>query len=122
MGRALLILSFILVAGYAFDLSATSTEHAAIQRSSGSASVILALDRDISTFSETGTLVFYPNNVGPVPYLFYQNRSGNTVAKALVLPYSSGVGSSWAGSRVSVVGALEGEHVLVSSISYLTAP
>lgn len=74
-------------------------------------------------FNETGTLVFYPNNVGPVPYLFYQDYAGHTVAKALTfsdaLPASF---SSWAGARVAVTGVLDSEHVVVSRIAYLAAP
>jgi|CXWL01.1.fsa_nt_gi hypothetical protein len=75
-------------------------------------------------FSETGTLVFYPNNVGPVPYLFYQDKSGRTVAKALTFSgeYSSGVPSSWSGAHISVMGQLDNEHVVVSHLTYLSGP
>lgn len=74
-------------------------------------------------FYATGTLTFYPNNIRPVPYLFYQDARGTTVAKALVfsaLPLTDF--SPWIGSRVAVVGILEHEHVLVSQITYLDPP
>lgn len=74
-------------------------------------------------FSETGTLIFYPNNVEPVPYLFYQDSKGTTVAKALVFPETSPFYfSSWVGSRVVVTGTVELEHVLVRTIVHLAAP
>lgn len=74
-------------------------------------------------FNQTGTLVFYPNNVGPVPYIFFTDQKGNTVAKALVfdeLPPTDF--SSWSGSRVSITGTEVMEHVVVSKISYVSAP
>lgn len=99
----------------AADMSlATSTETAA---------VIGALGTSESLFYQEGTLVFYPNNVGPVPYLFYQDARGTTVAKALVfgaLPLTDF--SSWTGARVAVSGELEREHVLVREITYLDPP
>jgi hypothetical protein len=74
-------------------------------------------------FIETGTLAFYPNNVGPVPYLFYQNQKGSTVAKALVfteLPLTDF--SPWSGAHISITGVVEHEHVVVTRIEYLSAP
>ncbi|GEM_PF-3274161 len=75
------------------------------------------------TFDHVGTLVFYPNNVGPVPYLFYQNEKGDTVSKALTfdaLPPTDL--SSWTGARVEVIGIIDREHVVVSRISHIAAP
>ncbi|MHB0865602.1 MAG: hypothetical protein ACYCZZ_00550 [Minisyncoccota bacterium] len=74
-------------------------------------------------FSQTGTLVFSRNNVGPVPYLFYEDAKGETVAKALVFRGSPPADfSSWSAARVSITGQLDHEHVLVSSIRYLSGP
>ncbi|MBI2409548.1 hypothetical protein HYV30_00715 [Candidatus Kaiserbacteria bacterium] len=74
-------------------------------------------------FEETGTLVFYPNNVGPVPYIFYTDARGGLNAKALTFvelpPHDF---SNWTAGRVSVVGRLEREHVVVSRITYLAQP
>jgi hypothetical protein len=83
---------------------------------------VIAIDAD-RAFNETGTLVFYPNNVGPVPYLFYQDARGTTVAKALifdVLPPTDF--SSWTGARISVSGIVDREHVIVSRVAYVAAP
>lgn len=91
--------------------------------SSGAAATVEAIDTASTAFAQTGTLVFYPNNVGPVPYLFYQDARGTTVAKALVfsaLPLTDF--STWSGARVAVKGVLEREHVLVSEIQYLSPP
>lgn len=89
-----------------------------------SAAVITAPPPASSVWSATGTLVFYPNNIGlPVPYLYYQDQGGRTATKALTFPDGPPSGfSSWGGSRVSVVGTLEQEHVAVSRISYISAP
>ena len=76
-------------------------------------------------FNETGTLVFYPNNIGPVPYLFYQNQSGETVSKAIIFSFPNVAPtdfSSWAGARISIIGKLDNEHVLVDRILYISAP
>lgn len=74
-------------------------------------------------FNEIGTLVFYPNNVGPVPYIFYQDQRGNTTAKALTFPGATPANfSSWTGARISVTGTLDKEHVVVSRIVYTSAP
>jgi|ERR1035437_10041701 hypothetical protein len=87
------------------------------------ASVGAVVVSDASEFSETGTLVFYPNNVGPVPYLFYQDQNGRTVAKALTFPDSPpGNFSSWTGAHISVMGQIVAEHVVVSTIAYLSGP
>jgi hypothetical protein len=84
---------------------------------------IIAIAAVTGEFSEAGTLVFYPNNVGPVPYLFYLNQRGDTVAKALIfdnLPPTDF--SSWTGSHVYVTGVLDREHVIVDRILYLGPP
>ena len=80
--------------------------------------------KTISTdFNETGTLIFYPNNVGPVPYLFYQDSKKYTAAKALVFQGSLMNNlSSWSGARISVIGYLNAEHVVVSRITYISGP
>ena len=72
-------------------------------------------------FNVTGTLVYYPNNVGPVPYVFYQDSGGNTVTKALIFPTVSPIDSSWSGAHVSVTGTVENEHVMVRHIRLGTA-
>lgn len=87
------------------------------------ASVGAVVAPDVSEFSETGTLVFYPNNVGPVPYLFYQDHTGRTVAKALTFSNSPpGNFSSWTGAHISVTGQIVAEHIVVSTIAYLSGP
>ncbi len=74
-------------------------------------------------FSVTGTLVFYPNNVESVPYVFYQDQNGGTAAKALTFPDEPPANfSSWVGARVSVTGRPDAEHVIVSRIVYLSPP
>ncbi len=74
-------------------------------------------------FAETGTLIFYPNNVGPIPYLMYQNASGKTVSKALAFQNGSPTDlSSWSGARVEVFGTVNAEHVDVTAINYLSGP
>jgi hypothetical protein len=87
------------------------------------ATVIEALPLTTADFNEIGTLVFYPNNERPVPYLMYLDSSGKTVAKALVfsaLPAHDY--SPWNGARVSVSGVIDREHVVVSRISYVSPP
>lgn len=87
------------------------------------ASVQEAIDPDTGVFAQTGTLVFYPNNVKPVPYLFYQDEDGTTVAKALVFDALPSTDFSvWSGARVSVFGTVSREHVLVNRIEYLASP
>lgn len=74
-------------------------------------------------FNETGTLVFYPNNVAPVPYLFYQDRGGHTASKAITFAGAPPVGFfSWTGARIHVIGRVDHEHVVVSDIAYVSAP
>lgn len=76
-----------------------------------------------ATFSATGTLVFYPNNVKPVPYIFYQDSNGRTVAKALTFPADPPADfSSWTAAHISVEGTRNQEHVVVSRITYLSGP
>ncbi|MDB5244581.1 MAG: hypothetical protein JWN18_451 [Parcubacteria group bacterium] len=94
-----------------------------------SPSVTVAAPRVIATlptsseFVQTGTLIFYPNNVGPVPYLMYANQKGVTVSKALVLVGGDSLDlSHWTGARVSVTGVVVDEHVVVSSLLYLSGP
>lgn len=120
MARVLVILFLLLMTGYALSLFTTYQQHLAIE-SPTPAAVILAQPAPLE-FSETGTLVFYPNNVGPVPYIFYKNSSGATEAKALLLPYGSNVAGSWTGSHIFVTGTAVAEHVVVKSISYVAAP
>ena len=77
----------------------------------------------LNDFNETGVLTFYPNNSGPVPYLFYTDERGNTVSKALVfMTLTTNSLSSWSGSTVTIVGHLDAEHVLVSDITYVSGP
>lgn len=123
MGRALSILFFILIVGYAFNIATTYNQKLVFDSVTQSALVIEEVDDILEDFNETGTLVFYPNNVGPVPYLFYQDQKGHTVAKALTFSNSSPVGfSSWSGAHVSVTGERNGEHVVVSNITFISAP
>lgn len=70
-----------------------------------------------------GTLIFYPNNTGPVPYLVYTDTRGRTATKALVfLRNSPNDLSAWTGAHVFVTGDVVAEHVEVASISYVSAP
>lgn len=76
-----------------------------------------------NNFEQIGVLTFYPNNTGPVPYLFYSNARGNTESKALVFEtVTTNNLSSWGASRVTIVGTLHAEHVVVSSIRYVSGP
>lgn len=87
------------------------------------AALIQAVTATSTDFNETGTLVFYPNNVGPIPYLFYLNQSGFTSAKSLIFPDGPPVNlSSWAGARIAVTGKLNQEHVVVNRIRYVSPP
>lgn len=95
--------------------SATSTPQ--------TAAPVIAIAAVQGAFEATGTLVFYPNNVGPVPYFFYTDQSGNTAAKALIfdnLPPTDF--SSWSGARIAVNGVSDREHVIVQQITYLAPP
>lgn len=75
-----------------------------------------------AAFSATGTLVFYPNNAVPVPYLMFQNASGNAVSKALAFENTPAGLAGWNGARVSVTGYLQAEHVMVTNIAYVSGP
>ena len=127
MGRILFFVLFIL-GGFVVTI-------ALIQGNAQTQQQSLALAQDSRTkndiippatsgdFSQTGTLVFYPNNVGPVPYLFYPNQKGSTVSEALVFLNSPPYGfSSWSGARISVTGHEDQEHVVVSTIRYISGP
>ena len=94
------------------------------QQSSAASTVSKAPTSQDFNFTRTGTLVFFPNNVGPVPCLFYENEKGKAVAKALVFRGAAPPTgfSSWSAARVSVTGRLNHEQVIVSSIRYLSGP
>lgn len=121
MGRTLLIVSILIAFVVVFfvknDRNVTTTP---IEQR---ASVLEGVSTISEGFDATGTLVFYPNNVGPVPYLFYQNANKSTVAKALVFPNVAPADFfSWSGAHVSVTGKLQHEHVVVSRLVYLSGP
>lgn len=125
MERILAIVAIVMVSilFLATTRRAVVTAELPLVPSTGVAAVAESLEPSPQEFYETGTLTFYPNNIYPVPYLFYQDARGTTVAKALVfsaLPSTDF--SSWTGSRVAVAGILEHEHVLVSQITYLDPP
>lgn len=121
MVRILLIL--LMVVGFMFIFGAINNGGLTIEPSSQTASVLEGINTISVDFNETGTLNFYPNNIGPVPYLFYQDRSGNTVSKALTFAVSPPSNfSSWSGAHVSVTGRVNNEHVVVSRIDYISAP
>lgn len=123
MGQIISIVLFIVVIGFALASFAEHPKTLSVATSAQSASVITGVDEFLQDFNETGTLSFYPNNVGPVPYLFYQDGNGTTVAKALVFPNSSPTNfSSWSGAHVSVIGERNGEHVIVDRITYISPP
>lgn len=90
----------------------------------GSMAAVVAIPEPATNdFSTTGTIVFYPNNVEPVPYLIYQNQNGDTVAKALTFPQGEPANfSAWIGARVMVNGYVDAEHVVVRDIAYLAGP
>lgn len=124
MGRALLML--LVAVGFVAVVVVVATMgggDVAIESSAQSAAVLEGVVATPESFNETGTLVFYPNNVGPVPYLFYQDQNGHTIAKALTFSNMMPANfSSWTGARVSVTGTLTNEHVAVSHIAYISAP
>ena len=123
MGRIIPVILVVVVIGYLLALITARREVSAIASLTQGVSVLDAVSALPRQFSETGTLAFYPNNVGPVPYLFYQDLAGRTVAKALSFPNASPTNfSSWSGGHVFVAGRLESEHVVVSDIVYLSAP
>lgn len=122
MGQIIFTILFI-IASSAFLIFSVRQESFFIEPSTQNASALEGINTVYANFDETGTLVFYPNNVGPVPYLFYQNQSGRTIAKALTFSdFPPADFSSWTGARVSVTGRLVSEHVAVSRIIYLSAP
>lgn len=124
MGRVVLIVSLILLVGVIFIFGIRHTNTAIIASATQGVSVLDAVEALSTDFNETGTLVFYPNNVGPVPYLFYQDSNGVTVTKALVFPSGATPAefSSWSGARISVAGQLRDEHVIVSRSTYVSGP
>jgi hypothetical protein len=119
----ILLFFIIIVGGYLLSIAGRHLDVLTIPPSTQSAAVLEGATAGQQGFNETGTLVFYPNNVGPVPYLFYQDASGSTVAKALTFPDGSPSGfSEWAGARISITGHLAGEHVSVSQVAYVSPP
>lgn len=121
--RILFLVVIVVIVGYALYLFGAHAENIAIESSGQSAAVQEAVTAISGDFNETGTLVFYPNNVGPVPYLFYQDRIGHTVSKALVFPTGPPINfSSWSGAHISVEGYTDQEHVVVNDIAYLSPP
>lgn len=125
MGRIISVVLVIVIIGYLLAFITTRRETSAITSSPSTqgVSVLDAVNALPRQFSESGTLAFYPNNVGPIPYLFYQDQAGRTVAKALSFPdFSPTDFSSWSGGHVFVTGRLEKEHVVVSDITYLSGP
>ena len=127
MGRAILYIFVIAAIGYLLAMYALyqkSAEQERIPQDTASPRPRTPPAPASGTFTETGTLIFYPNNAGhPVPYLFYQDERGATAAKALAFPDSPPAGfSSWVGARISVTGRLQREHVLVENLSYIAAP
>ena len=131
MGRIILYVVTVAMIGYILTATVAYKKSAVSGVPPQSAAVVKVPDISTSgasnansgNFNETGTLIFYPNNVRPVPYLFYQDSRGRTVAKALVFSVSPPSGfSSWTGARISVMGRLEQEHVVVSRISYISPP
>ncbi|MHB8660436.1 MAG: hypothetical protein ACYC75_00635 [Minisyncoccota bacterium] len=122
MGTIFTMLIVIIIA-YALSSSGTPAANTSVGSSMQSASAVEGTATIPGSFSAAGTLVFYPNNVGPVPYIFYQDQSGRTAAKALVFPDGPPTNfSSWVGARVSVTGMLDAEHVVVSHIIYVSPP
>lgn len=125
MGRV--ILTVIVVIGIASAIAFMATNQSGQDVAASSPKNVAAVKEmagppPLDTFSTTGTLVFYPNNVEPVPYIFYKNSNGNTVAKALVFSGTSPINFSWNGSHVAVAGTVDNEHIIVSYITYLSGP
>lgn len=120
---SVLLIIFLFVLATSSGRTPRPTTTTVATSSAQTAAPISAVTAATWEFSATGTLVFYPNNVGPVPYIFYTNQNGNTVAKALIfdnLPPTDF--SSWTGARISVSGVLDREHVIVREIAYLAPP
>lgn len=87
------------------------------------AAPLIAIAAIEGAFYEIGTLVFYPNNVAPVPYIIYTDKNGDIAAKALIfdnLPPTDF--SLWTGARIAVTGVIDREHVVVQQIDYLAPP
>ena len=62
----------------------------------------------------TGTLIFYPNNVGLVPWIVYERPSGVIETKALV--FNTPITLPPVGSAITITGLLEYEHVRVTAL------
>ena len=123
MGRILFFVLFFMFIGYVLMFGVSYKGNLALGIATQNAPLLEAIKSGPTDFSETGTLVFYPNNIVPVPYLFYQNKEGRTASKALVFPSTSPENfSSWSGAHISVTGSLVAEHVVVSSLVYMSAP
>lgn len=123
MGRILFFVLFFMLIGYVLMFGVSYKGNLALGIATQNAPLLEALESGPADFSETGTLVFYPNNIVPIPYLFYQNKEGDTVSKALRFSSASPTNfSSWSGARIRVTGSAIAEHVMVSSIVYLSAP
>jgi len=125
MGRFIAILFVIIGIASAISVLSLRTSASITLETTRPAAVTIvesSVDTTGATFAMAGTLVFYPNNVGPVPYLFYQDPQGNTVAKALTFLEMSPIDSSWSGAHIFVTGTVDNEHVIVSHITYLSGP
>lgn len=113
----------IIIVGFALTFSTLHNESLAKEPLIENVLILVTDSTNPIDFRQTGTLVFYPNNVGPVPYLFYTDQRGGTAAKALVFPDSlQNDYSSWSGARISVTGTTVAEHVVVDTITYLSGP
>lgn len=122
--RALVLILILVISVRATTVPANIPAPVTVATSTGTViPVITVTATSTDAFRAIGTLVFYPNAVGPVPYLFYVNDRGITVSKALVfdlLPPTDF--SSWTGARVEVSGIDVREHVLVRRIAYVASP
>ena len=120
MRRAISVVLIVIAAVYVFVIVTTHEESLVTTQR---VSVPEAVNVSSIDFNATGTLVFYPNNVGSVPYLFYHDQQGRTVAKALIFSGASPTNFySWTAARISVSGTLDHEHVVVDHIAYVSAP
>ena len=91
--------------------------HTQISSRAAASIVLPTLAAYDAPFDETGVLIWYPNNVGPVPWIFYADTHGNIGSKALV--FDTPVALPHATSTIRVVGLAEDEHVRVRSVSIL---
>ena len=73
------------------------------------------LSTTTASFAETGILIFYPNNVGPVPYLLYYDEEGNPYTKALVFAEGALSRQRYTYRAVEITGAIVHEHVNVAT-------